>query len=234
MDKNETVGASRVPKVHHLKLDSKYIDMVMIDRIGIQTRRNDRDFQVGDILHLHRYDSETGMDPDAIATRSIVRMYRDLPGLDPDYVALLTAPPNCSYEALRNAVTNVITRRDGIDPCSDQEKAFQQRKVDDLRNEIGNLQNEIGDMRREIEEARSILRALPEHTLGVAADGVMRNLNETKQQFNRMATQEALASNLVKEFKAREARSINQRIAVREHVRAMKHLLRATTETLNQ
>lgn len=45
-------------KVHELKLDEKYFDLVDTGLKTFEIRKNDRDYRVGDLLALSRYDSE--------------------------------------------------------------------------------------------------------------------------------------------------------------------------------
>lgn len=40
---------------HHLKLDSHYFDAVALGDKNFEVRRDDRGFQKGDALHLHKY-----------------------------------------------------------------------------------------------------------------------------------------------------------------------------------
>lgn len=42
---------------HDLKLSSKYYDDVMIGRKRFELRKNDRDYQVGDVFVLREYDN---------------------------------------------------------------------------------------------------------------------------------------------------------------------------------
>ncbi len=44
-------------KTHELKLDIKYFDDVKTGKMNFNVRKNDRDFQVGDILELKAWDS---------------------------------------------------------------------------------------------------------------------------------------------------------------------------------
>lgn len=43
----------REPIVHSLKIDQKYYEEVLTGKKKFEVRRNDRDFQVGDLLNLH-------------------------------------------------------------------------------------------------------------------------------------------------------------------------------------
>lgn len=43
-------------KTHELKLDDKYFDEVKSGKKNFEIRKNDRNFQVGDILELRRWD----------------------------------------------------------------------------------------------------------------------------------------------------------------------------------
>ncbi|CAK1240828.1 DUF3850 domain-containing protein [Fructobacillus cardui] len=45
-------------KIHELKLDEKYFDLVRNGTKTFEIRKNDRDYRVGDLLALSRYDSK--------------------------------------------------------------------------------------------------------------------------------------------------------------------------------
>lgn len=47
-------------KTHELKLDIKYFDDVKSGKKNFEIRKNDRDFQAGDILELKAWDSSLG------------------------------------------------------------------------------------------------------------------------------------------------------------------------------
>ncbi|MGV8956606.1 DUF3850 domain-containing protein [Lactococcus lactis] len=47
-------------KTHELKLDIKYFEDVKSGKKNFEIRKNDRDFQVGDILELKAWDSSLG------------------------------------------------------------------------------------------------------------------------------------------------------------------------------
>ncbi|WP_195918937.1 DUF3850 domain-containing protein [Lactococcus lactis] len=47
-------------KTHELKLDIKYFDEVKSSKKNFEIRKNDRNFQVGDILELKAWDSSLG------------------------------------------------------------------------------------------------------------------------------------------------------------------------------
>jgi hypothetical protein len=43
---------------HHLKLDKNYFDAVASGDKNFEVRRDDRGFQKGDVLHLHKYGTD--------------------------------------------------------------------------------------------------------------------------------------------------------------------------------
>ena len=58
-------------KTHELKLDTKYFDDVKSGKKDFEIRKNDRDFEVGDILELKKYKSyKNGKKPHYVRTDS--------------------------------------------------------------------------------------------------------------------------------------------------------------------
>ena len=58
-------------KKHELKLDTKYFDDVKSGKKDFEIRKNDRDFEVGDILELKKYKSyKNGKKPHYVRTDS--------------------------------------------------------------------------------------------------------------------------------------------------------------------
>ena len=56
-------------KTHELKLDTRYFDKVKSGLKNFEIRKNDRDFQVGDILELKKYKSyKNGKKPHYVRT----------------------------------------------------------------------------------------------------------------------------------------------------------------------
>lgn len=49
---------NRVMQVHELKILPKYLDAIVSGEKRFELRKNDRDYQVGDILCLREYDGE--------------------------------------------------------------------------------------------------------------------------------------------------------------------------------
>ena len=45
-------------KTHDLKIERKYFDDVITERKRFEVRKNDRDYQVNDILSLNEYDKD--------------------------------------------------------------------------------------------------------------------------------------------------------------------------------
>ncbi len=55
-----TEDKTRKAWVHHLKTHPQYFQAQFDGRKGFELRKNDRDFHVGDILHLREFDPDTG------------------------------------------------------------------------------------------------------------------------------------------------------------------------------
>lgn len=56
-------------KTHELKLDTRYFNGVKSGKKNFEIRRNDRDFQIGDILELKKYKSyKNGKKPHYVRT----------------------------------------------------------------------------------------------------------------------------------------------------------------------
>lgn len=53
-------GDEEVSKTHDLKTTQPYFDALKNGQKRFEIRKNDRDFQVGDYLHLQEYDAEKG------------------------------------------------------------------------------------------------------------------------------------------------------------------------------
>jgi len=75
-------------KTHDLKCWQPYFDMVCLGQKKFEFRKNDRDFRVGDVLHLREYlpniQAYTGESVDAEVTLLI----DDAPGLPAGYVLM--------------------------------------------------------------------------------------------------------------------------------------------------
>ena len=75
-------------KTHYKKLTQPYFDLV---RLGIKTfelRKNDCDYQNGDILVLQEYDPKTKINPYGIIKAQIRCVLSDFEGLEKGYVIL--------------------------------------------------------------------------------------------------------------------------------------------------
>ena len=65
-------------KIHKLKLDTRYFNNVKSGKKKFEIRKNDRDFQVGDILELKKYKSyKSGKKPHYVRTDgdSVLKTY---------------------------------------------------------------------------------------------------------------------------------------------------------------
>lgn len=49
-------------KIHELKLDTEFFDDVKSGKKNFEIRKKDRDFKIGDILKLHMFHSECGIE----------------------------------------------------------------------------------------------------------------------------------------------------------------------------
>jgi hypothetical protein len=88
---------------HHLKLHTNYFDVVKRGEKNFEVRRDDRGFQKGDVLILHRYGEDTiinksgylkgrtltsEMDSDTIYRRITYILTGGQHGIDPGHVVL--------------------------------------------------------------------------------------------------------------------------------------------------
>lgn len=76
-------------KVHYLKIKEEYYRDVMIGLKTFELRKNDRDFQVGDILMLIKLD-EKGNETDKVIRKKVTYILKDCPqyGLKEGYAIL--------------------------------------------------------------------------------------------------------------------------------------------------
>lgn len=73
---------------HRLKVDRKYWPAIIDGRKSFEVRRNDRDFQTGDIIEMHPID-----DVASLVSRRITYVLHTFPeGLQPGYVVLGLTP----------------------------------------------------------------------------------------------------------------------------------------------
>jgi len=75
-------------KIHELKTIAPYYQFVNEGRKTFEVRKNDRDFQYGDILHLREYNpkNETYTGNECMA--KVGWILRDFPALDDRYVIM--------------------------------------------------------------------------------------------------------------------------------------------------
>lgn len=75
-----------MPKTHELKILPGYLDDILCNRKTFEIRKNDRDFQVGDLLHLREYCN--GRYGDRSKTVKVTYILSDFDGLAHGYVAM--------------------------------------------------------------------------------------------------------------------------------------------------
>ena len=80
-------------KVHELKTVQPYYDKIVSGKKRFEYRKNDRDFQIGDVLCLkeynYAYDSFTG---NSVIVK-VLDLLKDFDGLNPDYCILSISDP---------------------------------------------------------------------------------------------------------------------------------------------
>lgn len=74
--------------VHKLKIRHEYFDAVRDGRKPFEVRKDDRDYKVGDILILVRYDPETGESGDSMARDVTYVLKGGAFGIELGYVVL--------------------------------------------------------------------------------------------------------------------------------------------------
>jgi hypothetical protein len=47
--------------IHHLKCQKQFLQRISIGQKSFEIRKNDRDYQVGDELHLYQYDPDSSV-----------------------------------------------------------------------------------------------------------------------------------------------------------------------------
>jgi hypothetical protein len=77
-------------KIHELKIKPEFYIEVFMEKKSFELRKNDRDFQVGDMIILKEFDDSLGFTELSIA-RKIIYILKDYKGLEKDYVILQIA-----------------------------------------------------------------------------------------------------------------------------------------------
>lgn len=75
-------------KTIDVKIWPVWYNMVVTRQMEFGIRQNDRDYQPGDILREHRFDPNKKQMTGEVAVSRITCVLRDLPGLQPGYVAI--------------------------------------------------------------------------------------------------------------------------------------------------
>jgi hypothetical protein len=84
-------------KTHHLKIHPQYFAAVRAHKKNFEIRKDDRGFEVGDLVVLEEYLPQTDSYTGQTATRLITWIARDIPemGLKPGFV-ILSIVTQCS------------------------------------------------------------------------------------------------------------------------------------------
>lgn len=78
-------------KLHELKIKCEYFDAICFGHKTFELRKNDRDYQVGDLIHFVNVDGTEFCDKESAgSTFLITYVFKDVPeyGLDKDYCIL--------------------------------------------------------------------------------------------------------------------------------------------------
>ncbi len=78
---------------HELKILPKYYKDVVLGLKKVEVRKNDRNYQVNDLLILNEFDSETQKRTGNSVTRKVDYILKNVDGLKPDYVVLQIIKP---------------------------------------------------------------------------------------------------------------------------------------------
>lgn len=73
---------------HELKTWPRYFEAVRAEVKTFEVRRDDRDFQVGDLLHLKEWDPLIGEYTGGHLQRRVIYALRDAEGIQPGFVVL--------------------------------------------------------------------------------------------------------------------------------------------------
>lgn len=79
---------------HHLKCWPQYFRLrTAHSRKPFEVRRHDRDFQAGDILHLHEWDPATGQYTGESKRVKVIAVHTNVPGLQEGYCVMTVSEP---------------------------------------------------------------------------------------------------------------------------------------------
>jgi len=78
---------------HVLKIHPEHFRNVMLGLKKVEIRKNDRNYQERDILFLNEFDPKTEKYTGSFEIRKVDFIIKDIPGLDPEYVALQISKP---------------------------------------------------------------------------------------------------------------------------------------------
>lgn len=78
---------------HELKIHQKHYKDVLLGLKKIEIRLNDRNYQERDLLILNEWDPKTERYTGSQVIRKVDYIVSDVPGLNPDYVALQISKP---------------------------------------------------------------------------------------------------------------------------------------------
>lgn len=75
-------------RVHELKVKQPFYDDLYFNRKVFEIRKNDRNYQINDILHLKEYPKEDWQNREGIFRKVVYLLKGGQYGLDKDYVIL--------------------------------------------------------------------------------------------------------------------------------------------------
>lgn len=78
-------------KIHDLKIEKKYFNDVVTERKKFEVRKNDRDYQVNDILSLNEYDKDKKIYAGRHISAKVLYILDDSTFLKEGYVVLSIA-----------------------------------------------------------------------------------------------------------------------------------------------
>lgn len=84
---------------HELKIHPNHYKDVLLGLKKVEIRKNDRNYQENDLLILNEFDPITEKYTGSFEIRKVDFIIKNVPGLDPDYVALQILKP--SYNGKR-------------------------------------------------------------------------------------------------------------------------------------
>lgn len=78
---------------HELKIHPEHYKNVLLGLKKVEIRKNDRNYQEGDLLILNEFDPKTEKYTGCQVKRKVDFIVKDVPGLDSNYVILQISKP---------------------------------------------------------------------------------------------------------------------------------------------